>query len=124
MLHLLSVATGGAVGALARYWVSGVLVSNAQFKLPYGTMLCNVLGSFLMGIFFVLIMEKARISPELRPLLMVGFLGAFTTFSTFSLEAVTMLQEGHIMSAAIYILMSVVLCMVALYSGLWFTRLF
>jgi CrcB protein len=124
MLHLLSVATGGAVGALARYWVSGVLVSNTQFKLPYGTMLCNVLGSFLMGIFFVLIMEKARISPELRPLLMVGFLGAFTTFSTFSLEAVTMLQEGHIMSAAIYILMSVVLCMVALYSGLWFTRLF
>lgn len=124
MLHLLSVATGGAVGALARYWVSGVLVSNTQFKLPYGTMLCNVLGSFLMGICFVLIMEKARISPELRPLLMVGFLGAFTTFSTFSLEAVTMLQEGHIMSAAIYILMSVVLCMVALYSGLWFTRLF
>ncbi|UTW04990.1 fluoride efflux transporter CrcB [Amphritea atlantica] len=124
MLHLFSVAAGGAAGALARYWVSAFLVNNAQFRLPYGTMLCNVLGSFLMGIFFVLIMEKARISPELRPILMVGFLGAFTTFSTFSLEAVTMLQEGHIMSAAIYILMSVVLCMVALYSGLWFTRLF
>ncbi|MDO6565242.1 fluoride efflux transporter CrcB [Amphritea sp. 1_MG-2023] len=124
MLHLISVAAGGATGALARYWVSGILISNAQFKLPYGTMICNVLGSFLMGVGFVLIMEKARISPELRPLLMVGFLGAFTTFSTFSLEAVTMLQEGHIMSAAIYILMSVVLCMVALYSGLWFTRLF
>ncbi|MBN0988651.1 fluoride efflux transporter CrcB [Amphritea pacifica] len=124
MLHLLSVAAGGATGALARYWVSGVLINNAQYKLPYGTMLCNVLGSFLMGVFFVLIMEKARINPELRPILMVGFLGAFTTFSTFSLEAVTMLQEGHIMSAAIYILMSVVLCMVALYSGLWFTRLF
>lgn len=124
MLHLLSVAVGGAAGALARYWVSGMLISNTQLKLPYGTLICNVLGSFLMGICFVLIMEKARINPELRPLLMVGFLGAFTTFSTFSLEAVTMLQEGHIMSAAIYILMSVVLCMVALYSGLWFTRLF
>ncbi|WP_417223316.1 fluoride efflux transporter CrcB [Amphritea sp.] len=124
MLHLISVAVGGAAGAMARYWVSGVLINNAQFKLPYGTLICNALGSFLMGICFVLIMEKARISPELRPLLMVGFLGAFTTFSTFSLEAVTMLQEGHIMSAAIYILMSVVLCVVALYSGLWFTRLF
>ncbi|MBR9866337.1 fluoride efflux transporter CrcB [uncultured Amphritea sp.] len=124
MLHLFSVAAGGAAGALARYWVSAYLVNNAQFRLPYGTMLCNVLGSFLMGVFFVLIMEKARINPEFRPVLMVGFLGAFTTFSTFSLEAVTMLQEGHIMSAAIYILMSVVLCMVALYSGLWFTRLF
>lgn len=52
MLHLLSVAAGGATGALARYWVSGVLVNNAQYKLPYGTMLCNVLGSFLMGVFF------------------------------------------------------------------------
>lgn len=124
MLHLISVAVGGAAGAMARYWVSGVLINNAQFKLPYGTLTCNALGSFLMGVCFVLIMEKARISPELRPLLMVGFMGAFTTFSTFSLEAVTLLQEGHIMSAAIYILMSVVLCMVALYSGLWFTRLF
>ncbi len=124
MLHLFSIAAGGAVGALARYWVSAVAVNNAQFRLPYGTMLCNVLGSFLMGICFVIIMEKARISPEFRPILMVGFLGAFTTFSTFSLEAVTMLQEGHIMSAAIYIILSVVLCITALYGGLWFTRLF
>ena len=124
MLHLISVAAGGAVGAMARYWVSAFLLNNTNFRLPYGTMLCNVLGSFLMGVFFVLIMEKARLNPELRPIIMVGFLGAFTTFSTFSLEAVTLLQEGHIMSAAIYILMSVVLCVVALYSGLWFTRLF
>jgi len=123
MLHLVSVAAGGALGALARYWVSGVL-NNASYKLPYGTMLCNVLGSFLMGVLFVLILEKARISPEMRPLLMVGFLGAFTTFSTFSLETVTLLQEGHIMSAAIYILVSVVLCIAALSGGLWFTRLF
>ncbi len=54
---------------------------------------------------------------------MVGFMGAFTTFSTFSLEAVTLLQEGHIMSAAVYVLLSVLLCLLALYAGLWFTRL-
>jgi len=124
MLHLLSVAAGGAIGALSRYWISGFILNNANFRLPYGTLLCNVLGSFLMGVLFVLILEKARISPEMRPLLMVGFLGAFTTFSTFSLEAVTLLQEGHIMSAAIYILVSVVLCIAALYGGLWITRLF
>ncbi|WP_315979817.1 CrcB family protein [Aliamphritea spongicola] len=59
----------------------------------------------------------------MRPLLMVGFMGAFTTFSTFSLEAVTLLQEGHIMSAAVYVLLSVLLCLLALYAGLWFTRL-
>ena len=123
MLQLVFVALGGALGALGRYWVSNHIVSNARYELPYGTLLCNVLGSFLMGVCFVLVLEKAKLSPEMRPLLMVGFMGAFTTFSTFSLEAVTLLQEGHIMSAAVYVLLSVLLCLLALYAGLWFTRL-
>ncbi|WP_299179059.1 fluoride efflux transporter CrcB [uncultured Neptuniibacter sp.] len=123
MQHLIAIAIGGAVGALGRYWVSGLL-NNAEHRIPYGTLTCNVLGSFLMGICFVLILEKSRLSPEMRPLLMVGFMGAFTTFSTFSLETIAMLQEGHVMSAAIYISLSVLLCLIALYGGLWFTRLF
>ncbi len=122
-MHLIAIALGGALGALSRYWLSGVL-NNATHKLPWGTLTCNVIGSFLMGICFVLILEKARLSPELRPLLMVGFMGAFTTFSTFSLETVAMLQEGHVMSAAIYISFSVLLCIAALSAGLWITRLF
>ena len=122
-MHLIAIALGGALGALSRYWLSGVL-NNATHKLPWGTLACNVIGSFLMGICFVLILEKARLSPELRPLLMVGFMGAFTTFSTFSLETVAMLQEGHVMSAAIYISFSVLLCIAALSAGLWITRLF
>lgn len=69
-------------------------------------------------------MEKAKLSPELRPMLMVGFLGAFTTFSSFSLETVALLQEGHTMSALIYVLLSVILCIIALSVGIWFTRLF
>jgi CrcB protein len=77
-----------------------------------------------MGVCFVLILEKASLSPEMRPLLMVGFLGAFTTFSTFSLETVAMISEGHIMSALIYISLSVLLCIAALGAGLWLTRLF
>ncbi|MEM5537457.1 fluoride efflux transporter CrcB [Neptuniibacter pectenicola] len=123
MQHLFAIAIGGAAGALGRYWVSGLL-NNAEHRLPYGTLTCNVVGSFLMGILFVLILEKAKLSAELRPLLMVGFMGAFTTFSTFSLETVAMLQEGHVISAAIYILLSVLLCLVALYGGLSLTRLF
>ena len=123
MQHILAIAIGGALGALGRYWVSGLL-NSAEYKLPYGTLVCNVAGSLLMGICFVLIFEKAKLSPELRPLLMVGFMGAFTTFSTFSLETVAMLQDGHVMSAAIYILLSVVLCLLALYGGLWLSRLF
>jgi CrcB protein len=121
MIHWVLIALGGALGALGRYWVSGVL-NNAEHRLPFGTLTVNVVGSFLMGVCFVLILERARLSPEMR-LLMTGFMGAFTTFSTFSLETVALIQEGHIMSALIYISLSLVLCLVALYAGLWLTRL-
>lgn len=123
MQILLAVGFGGALGAVSRYWLAGVLNSKAD-KLPLGTLSCNVIGSLVMGILFVLIMEKAKLSPELRPMLMVGFLGAFTTFSSFSLETVALLQEGHTMSALIYVLLSVILCIIALSVGIWFTRLF
>ena len=123
MQILLAVGFGGAVGAVSRYWLAGMLNSKAD-KLPLGTLSCNVIGSLVMGILFVLIMEKAKLSPELRPMLMVGFLGAFTTFSSFSLETVALLQEGHTMSALIYVLLSVILCIIALSVGIWFTRLF
>ncbi len=123
MLTVLAVATGGALGAVSRYWLAGILNDKAD-RLPVGTLTCNILGSLVMGILFVLIMEKTRLSPELRPLLMVGFLGAFTTFSSFSLETVALLQEGHIMSALIYVLLSVLMCIAALSAGIWITRLF
>ncbi|KDE39404.1 MAG: fluoride efflux transporter CrcB [Nitrincola lacisaponensis] len=123
MMHIIAVALGGAVGSLLRYWISGML-NTSDARLPLGTLSINVIGSLLMGVAFVLIMEKARISPELRPLLMTGMLGGFTTFSTFSLEAVTLLNEGHTGAALIYVLLSVMLCITALYLGLWFTRLF
>ncbi len=123
MQQLLFIASGGAIGALCRYWVSGYVVNNTNHYLPLGTLTVNVIGSLLMGVCFVLIMEKSQLSPEYRPLLMVGLLGAFTTFSTFSLETVALMQEGHIMSAAIYILLSVVCCIAALFAGIWFTRI-
>ncbi|QLE97692.1 fluoride efflux transporter CrcB [Neptunomonas phycophila] len=123
MQILLAVGFGGALGAVSRYWLAGMLNSKAD-KLPLGTLSCNVIGSLVMGVLFVLIMEKAKLSPELRPMLMVGFLGAFTTFSSFSLETVALLQEGHTMSALIYVLLSVILCIIALSVGIWFTRLF
>lgn len=123
MQTLIAVAVGGAFGALARYGMS-LMLNNVEHKIQFGTLACNVIGSFLMGVLFVLILEKEHWSPELRPLLMVGCMGAFTTFSTFSLETVAMLSEGHVMWAAIYILLSVILCITALAGGLWFTRLF
>lgn len=122
MIHLISVAIGGALGALARYWLSGVFNAGDQ-KLPLGTLTANVLGSLVMGILYVLIMEKARISPEMRPLLMTGFLGALTTFSTFSLETVVLIQEGHVTAAVFYVLLSVILCIAVLSAAIWLTRL-
>lgn len=123
MQTILAVASGGALGALSRFWLAGLLNDKAD-KLPIGTLTCNILGSLIMGVLFVLIMEKARLPPELRPLLMVGFLGAFTTFSSFSLETVALIQQGHIMSALIYVLLSVLMCIAALSVGIWLTRLF
>ncbi len=123
MIHLISVALGGAVGAMGRYWLSGWLNAGDQ-KIPVGTLSANIIGSFLMGMFFVLIMEKARLSPELRPLIMTGFLGAFTTFSTFSLETLTLFQDGHVIMALFYVLLSVILCIAALAAAVWLTRLF
>lgn len=123
MQTLIAIASGGALGALSRYWLAGLINDKAD-KFPLGTLACNVLGSLLMGVLFVLIMEKARLPSELRPLLMVGFLGAFTTFSSFSLETVALIQEGHIMSAFIYVLLSVLICIAALCAGIWITRWF
>lgn len=123
MSQWLLVAFGGAIGAMARYGLSGYVVNNTDHYLPLGTLTVNVLGSLLMGICFVLILEKAQLPPSSRQLLMVGLLGAFTTFSTFSLESLTLIQEGHIMSAAIYILLSVLCCIAALAAGLWLARL-
>jgi CrcB protein len=122
MLHILSVTLGGALGALSRYWLSGWL-NSADQKLPVGTLTANVVGSLLMGIFFVLIMERAKLPAEMRPLLMTGFLGAFTTFSTFSLETVTLIHEGHVTAAIFYVLLSVVLSVTALAVAIWLTRL-
>lgn len=123
MQHLISIAIGGAVGALGRYWISSIF-NTATYRIPYGTLICNIFGSFLMGVCFVLILEKSKLDPEMRPLLMIGFLGAFTTFSTFSLETAALLHEGHLVSAIIYALSSMLLCLLALYVGLWLTRLF
>ena len=80
-MHWFAVAIGGALGSLARYALSTYIFDVSSHKFPYATLAINVLGSFAMGILFVLIVEKAAMPSEMRSLLMIGFLGAFTTFS-------------------------------------------
>jgi CrcB protein len=122
-MHWLAVAVGGALGAMARYAVSIWVFNYSSDKFPYATLLVNVLGSFIMGILFVIIVERAALPAEMRSLLMVGFLGAFTTFSTFSLDALSLWQNGHLFVALVYVLATVILCLVAISSSIWLARL-
>ncbi len=123
-MNWIAVAVGGALGAMARYGVSTVIVDASSNRFPYATLSVNVLGSFLMGVLFVVIVEKAMLPPEMRTLLMIGFLGALTTFSTFSLDALGLWQNGHLFMALLYALGTVVLCLAAISIAVWLTRLF
>ena len=122
-MHWFAVAIGGALGSLARYALSTYIFDVSIHKFPYATLAINVLGSFAMGILFVLIVEKAAMPSEMRSLLMIGFLGAFTTFSAFSLDALGLWQNGHVFMSLVYMLATVILCLIAISSAIWLTRL-
>jgi CrcB protein len=122
-MHWFAVAIGGALGSLARYALSTYIFDVSSHKFPYATLAINVLGSFAMGILFVLTVEKAAMPSEMRSLLMIGFLGAFTTFSAFSLDALGLWQNGHIFMSLVYMLATVILCLIAISSAIWLTRL-
>ncbi|WP_020408854.1 fluoride efflux transporter CrcB [Hahella ganghwensis] len=121
--HLLIVGAGGAIGAIGRYMVVALTTNLLGNKFPWGTFVVNLIGSFLLGVAFVIVLEKLHGQAELRSLVMVGFLGAFTTFSTFSLEVFSLFHSGHVISAMAYILMSVILCVLATGLAVTLTRL-
>ncbi|MBP6700830.1 MAG: fluoride efflux transporter CrcB [Halioglobus sp.] len=122
MKYLLFVALGGAFGSMARYLLAGWAHRLWEGPLPVGTLLVNVLGSFTIGILYVLLVEKQLIHQDWRGVLMVGFLGAFTTFSTFSLETISLLEAGHTGHALGYMLSSAVLCVVMAGAAIQLTR--
>lgn len=117
---LLYVALGGASGACLRY-LTGLGVTRVMgHGFPLGVIAVNILGSFLMGVFVVVAAQRSL--THLSPLVMTGFLGGFTTFSAFSLEAVTLFERGQTAAAATYVLISVVGSILALFLGLWIAR--
>lgn len=113
--NLSAVALGGALGAVGRFVLSNYFnrVFDVHHTVHIGTMLVNILGSFLMGIVYVYVLEKEVWHPHMRSLLMVGMLGAFTTFSSFSLEAINFFERGHPWLSVSYVLGSVILCIAA-----------
>jgi len=121
MLNLLLIALGGAGGAVARYLLATQVHGLWSGLWPLGTLLVNVCGSLCIGVVFVLL-ERLILHPDWRSVLMVGFLGAFTTFSTFALETVGLFQSGHAQQALLYALASTVACVTAAGAGIWLTR--
>ena len=118
MINLIAIAAGGAFGAVGRYvssvWIYGIFGRD----FPYGTLFVNVAGSFVMGLLSILLIERMSVGPEVRAFLLIGFLGAYTTFSTFSIETINLLIGGEAIKAGINMLLSVFVCLAACWMGM------
>lgn len=117
MKHILAIALGGSIGAVLRYLASTGLHLLVGRGFPYGTLLVNVLGSLIMGLLYVLLVERLAVGVEWRAVLLIGMLGAFTTFSTFSMETFALFEDGENIKALLNIILSVSLCLVAVWLG-------
>lgn len=118
MNHLLLVALGGAFGSVCRYLAGNLSVRLFGLAFPWGTLAINVAGSFLIGVVAEAIARKFDASTELRLLLMTGVLGGFTTFSAFSLDAISLFERGAAFASAAYVVASVCLSLAAVFAGL------
>lgn len=125
MTALLYVALGGAVGASLRYLSGIALMRLFGSAFPYGTLFVNIVGSFAMGVAIVWLSKRMGASSnELRLFLTTGLLGGFTTFSAFSLDFANLWERGDTMTAFIYVLLSVIVSIVAIFAGMWLARSF
>ena len=118
---MIQVAIGGAIGAVGRYLTGVAAVRVMGHGYPWGTLTVNIVGSFLMGVLIVVLMTKDG-GMRVAPLLMTGMLGGFTTFSAFSLDALTLFERGQVGQAALYVIASVVLSLLAIFLGVMIAR--
>lgn len=117
MRQMLAIAAGGAAGSLLRFWMSNWVHSFAERSFPYGTLVVNVLGCLLMGFLFVLFIDRLSDNPVLRAGILIGVLGGFTTFSSFSIETFNLIEQGAWVKAAANMSGSLVLCVGATWIG-------
>lgn len=117
MKLILYIASGGAIGAVMRYGASLGVYSLFGRNFPYGTLFVNVAGSLLMGVLSVVMLDRFNIGPEWRAAILVGLLGSFTTFSTFSIETLNLLEQGDMIKAIANIAVSVIVCLAAVWFG-------
>lgn len=112
----------GGLGCVARYMISGWVYNLAGRSLPYGTLAVNLIGSLLLGLIMEGSLRSTLLSPDLRIGLTVGFMGGFTTFSTFSYETVRLMEEGSLVAAGANVLLNVTACVVAAVVGIYLAR--
>ena len=115
----LAIALGGAFGAMGRYGLTTYLLPVDAKSFPWGTLTANVIGSALIGLCYVLIVEKSLLNVAWKPLVMTGFLGAFTTYSTFALESFLLWQQGSTAIAVAYAISSLLGCLCAVSASVW-----
>jgi len=113
----LFIAFGGALGAVLRYGTSLSVHSVMGRDFPYGTMVVNVSGSLFMGILSIVLIERFNVDPEWRAAILIGLLGSFTTFSTFSIETLNLLEQGDVVRAVSNMFISVIVCIAAVWVG-------
>jgi len=121
-MQWLMIAMGGALGSMARFAAVGYFTPMLNYRFPFGTFVVNIFGSLLIGMAYVLLVEKALLASEWRLFFITGILGGFTTFSAFSLEMLQMWQEGHVFNSMIYAASSVFLGLLFAYIGMQLTQ--
>jgi fluoride exporter len=117
MNKYLMVGVGGFIGAIARFWLGGYISNKLGTRFPYGTFVINISGSFFIGFILTLLAERTHWSPNWRYLIPIGFIGAYTTFSTFEYEALRGIQDGEFLIASLYVTLSVFVGFVAVWLG-------
>ena len=121
MIKIAVIALGGALGAVCRYLIVEKFFDDGKF--PFSTLLVNSIGSFLMCIFFIFLVEKNVLSTEIKDFIFIGFLSAFTTFSAFAFEVYYLAHNQNILIALLYIIVSVILCVIMVFLGIHIMRL-
>jgi fluoride exporter len=124
LLKYLLIGTGGFIGSVLRYWTSVNAYKVFGEKFPYGTFAVNVIGCLLIGFIAEVSENRFLISPEIRTFLMIGFLGGYTTFSTFGYETFMLIQDKDYVTAFLNVLLSIVVCLTSIWIGTLIAKLF